>query len=377
MKIRTGILTLSILVFSAIMDLSAAIDQTYVERILKENREFVDYIDICVTNFAQDKKDLLFTIYQNHFNAEVLFLQGEYKKAFDNVYKSQEDMVKLYEYILFELYLEDSKKMLGSFAPVIIRSKNNIARQYLTLGYRDRTVSNSFYKIGEASHPKLYSYKIFKYKEGITYARRAKRYALLSLYTSQNIETKRKIFNQMFKEENKARPFFSRFVDKNDDDYIKEMNKTWEEYVKEQKSATGNTGSGDDGTGNQGNRTDAGSTYTEGRIEKEVRFRKEQMVSKYLMNGEFDKAELIIRSYVENYNYKLIMATLEYLNSAPGQDTTGSAKKLDYAAMIIHHKDNYHIIKQEKSVLEELVGKVKVVDDVQDDNQPIENPGTN
>lgn len=363
------------------MNLSAAIDQTYVERILKENREFVDFIDICVTNFAPDKKDDLFKIYQKHFNGEVAFLQGDYKRAFDNVYDSQKDMMALYEYILTEYYLEDSKNLLDGLAPAIIRSKNNLARQYLTLGYRDRTVSRNFYVVGEASHPRLYSYKIFKYKEGITFARRSKRYAFLSLYTGQDLQVKRKIYNQMFKTENgSGHPFFGRFVDKNDDEYIKEMNKTWEDFLKEAESSEAEKKT-EDKTADAGKDTtaDAGKDKTgkepafEKKVEKQVRFRKEQQVARYLINGEFDKAELIIRTYVEDYNYKLIMATLVYLDSSDTHKEEGTAeKKINYAAMIVHHKDNYHILKQEKSILEEMVGNVRVVDEVKKDNELIE-----
>ena len=72
------------------------------------------------------------------------------------------------------------------------------------------------------------------------------------------------------------------------------------------------------------------------------------------------------------------MATLEYLNAAESQNTSSQdgTKKIDYAAMIIHHKDNYHKLKQEKSILEEISGKVKVIDDVEPDNQTIENSTT-
>jgi len=375
MKIRTILCAAVIFICPAVSHLSAAIDQTYVERILRENREFVDFIDECVTNFAPDKRDDLFNIYQKHFNGEVAFLQGEYKRAFDYVYDSQKDMVLLYEHMLTEYYLEDSKNLLDGLAPAIIRSKNNLARQYLTLGYRDRTVSRNFYTIGEASHPRLYSYKIFKYREGITYSRRAKRYAFLSLYTGQDLQVKRKIYNRMFKTENEqGRPFFSRFVDKNDDEYIKEMNKTWEDYSKETADSEKEVKTSDTAAGGG---SDGSEPYFEKKIEKQVRFRKEKQVSRYLINGEFDKAELIIRTYVDDYNFKLIMSTLTYLESADTHKDEGADKKKDYAAMIVHHKDNYHILKQEKSILEEMVGNVRVIDAVkkESDTQVIETGG--
>lgn len=399
MNIRTLTVTLVIFICSAFMTLNAAIDQTYVERILKENNGFIDFIDTCVTNFAPDKKDVLFGIYEKHFNAEIMFLQGEYKKAFNLVYESQKDMAGLYEYILNELYLEDSKKILGSFAPLIIRSKNTLARQYLTLGYRDRTLAVTDYKVGEASHPELYSYKIFKYRDAINYARRSKRYALLSLYTSQDIDTKRKIYNLMLKRENeKKNPFFSRFVakfkvgtDQNDpdkkeviidDEYIVEKDKPWEKYMEENGSATDSKTTGN----NTDNKTDVKESF-EGKVARQVRFRKEQQVARYLQNGEFDKAEPVIREYVDEYNFKLILSTLEYLSSADPHGGEGATdRKIDYSTMINQHRDNYHILKDEKSVLQISAGKVRVLDDMdtnkdkenietKKDNENIETPG--
>jgi hypothetical protein len=188
-----------IFVFSTIFSFSyGAIDQTYVERILKENSDFIAFIDYGVTNFAPDKKEELFNIYQKHFNGEIAYLQGDYKRAFDSVYDSQKDMVALYEKILTDYYLEDSKNILDNIAPEIIKSKDAAARQYLTLGYRDRTLARTHYTVGEASHPKLYSYKLYKYVDAINMARRAKRYGFIAIYTGQPHAIIFKIYNQLF-----------------------------------------------------------------------------------------------------------------------------------------------------------------------------------
>jgi len=380
MRIKTYLSSLAVILIFGFTNAFAAVDQTFVERILKENREFVDFIDMCVTNFTPDKKNDLFTIYQKHFNAEVAFLQGDYKRAFDNVYDSQKDMVVLYEFMLTEYYLEDSKNILDGFAPDIIRSKNTAAKQYLTLGYRDRTLSRTFYISGEASHPKLYSYKIFKYLEAINMARRAKRYAFISLYTGQDAKGKLRIYNQMFKSENeKGGIFFKRFVDKNEKDYILEMNKSYEEYEQElaQKPAGG---SGDVKTADNkssdtvktSENSDAISNASfEKKMERSVRFRKEQRVAQYILNEEFDKAEIIIRSYVDNYNFKLILATFNTLGSGEthtAEGDTASAAKKDYKKFIQHHNDNYNILNG-KSVLDSVLGDVKVIDAVKKEDK--------
>jgi len=363
MKIKTGVIAIILIILAGFTTSHSAIDQTYVERIIKENRDFIEFIDYGVTNFSPASKNELFTIYQKHFNAEVAFLQGEYKRSFDNVYDSQKDMVTLYEKLLIDFYLEDSKNILDNIAPEIIRSKDPIARQYLTLGYRDRTLARTHYTVGEASHPKLYSYKIFKYVDAINMARRAKRYGFIAIYTSQSPAGKLKIYNQMFKTETEGGSlFFKRFVDKNEQDYIKEMNKTDEELEKEY------TEGGADAQ--KGGGSEIKETAFEGRVSRSVRFRKEQRVARYLLNGEFDKAEPIIRSYVDNYNFKLITATLRTLADKGAHAGEGEpvASKLDYAKLIEHHNDNY-VILNSKSMLGSMVGDVKVVDDVKKEDK--------
>lgn len=394
MRIIKYLSSAALVFFFSLSGSIAAVDQTFVERILKENREFVDFLDLAVTNFAPDKKNELFTIYQKHFNGEVAFLQGEYKRAFDNVYSSQKDMVTLYEYIVTEFYLEDSKNILDGFAPEIIRSKNVLAKQYLTLGYRDRTVCRAYYVSGEAAYPKLYSLKIYKYIEAINMARRGKRYGFISLYTGQDPKMKLKIFNQMFKAENqKGVLFFERFIDKNEKEYLAEMEKTYEEFEKEQskkktsgavetKGTTDKTETKSADVKNTENPDGADKGSFEKKMERSIRFRKEQRVARYLVNGEFDKAETIIRTYVSDYNFKLILATFNTLGTGEthtGETQSASANK-DYKKFIQHHNDNYHIYNK-KSILESVTGDVKVIDSIKksdkklDDQEKIEKGG--
>ncbi len=369
MKRKTGIIFLFILFIFNAASSFAAIDQTYVERILKDNRRYIEFINVCVSNFAPDKKDELFAVYQKHFNGEVAFLQGDYKRAFDNVYSSQKDMELLYEYILTVHYLEDSKNMLDGLAPEIIRSKNSLSRQYLALGYRDRTVARTHYVVGDATYPKLHSYKIFKYEEGIKMARRAKRYGLLSLYSGQNLEIKRSIYNQLFKKENEEGViFFNRFVDKDEKEYIAEMNKSYPEYEKEYEEKLKALKGGEGELNPMGQ-----SMVFEMKVARGVRFRREQQVAGYLINGEFQKAEQIIRPYIDNYIYKLIQATVDTLSGKTGDQTEEqvAADKERYAKLMTHHMDNYSLLTGD-SILDGLVGSVRVIDDVKKESDDID-----
>lgn len=340
-------------------------DQTTTERILKENKSFVEFINICVTNFAEEKKDDLKKAYEKHFNADVAFLQSDYRRAYKRVYASQGDMENLYRDLVKNHYLEDSKSILDQLAPGIIRTKNNRARLYLTLGYRDRTVSWVHYTVADASNPKLFSYKMYKYVDAIKMARRAKRYAFLALFESQSMEIKKKIYNQLSRmERDMSNRYMNRFIDLGEQDYINEIGRSYEDYEKAE-SAKSEAAGKKAGEKSIQDIIDA-KTY-EAKVEKRVRFRNETRTARYLMNGEFDQAEDIMRKHIDDFNFKLIIATFEVLSAAGEAERAGS-EKLDYEKMKVHLLDNYSRLAK-KSLLDGLVDSIKVEDDIGDRQQ--------
>jgi len=340
-------------------------DQTTTERILKENKEFVEFINVSVSNFAEGKKEDFRKIYEQHFNADIAYLQSDYKRAFKRVYSSQGDMEKLYRDMVKEYYLEDSKSILDRLAPDIIKSKNPRARLYLTLGYRDRTVSWVHYTVGDASNPKLYSYKLYKYVDAIKMARRAKRYAFLALFESQTLETKKKVYNQLFKtERDMGNKFMSRFIDLGEQDYINELARNFEEYQKAEDAAVKKDAKA----------VEKPSEPTfEKKVERRVRFRNETKAGRYLLNGEFDQAEDIMRQYIVDFNFKIISATFDVLGAggavAANEKKAGEKKPegktagIDYANFKIHLADNYNRMVG-KSIMDGVIDGVKVEDEV-------------
>ncbi len=350
-------------------------DQTTSERILQENKEFIDFINICATNFGKDRipevdKKFL-EIYQYHFNGQVGYLQSDYKNAFHNVRLSQKKNVGLSSEMLQKVYLEDAKTLLDRLAPEIIKSKNARARLYLTLGYRDRQVGRNFEIVSDASNPKLFSYKIFRYIEGIKMARRAKRYGLLSLYESRDNKTKREIFNNMLVDENKAgNRFFRRFAGKQDKEIIQEMNRSYDDIVKWEETQP-----------KQGQQTEkekgalTAEEPFESNVERRVRYRKEKMVAKNLLYSEFERAEDVLREYLKDFNFKLIYSTIRVMGQ---QQSSGSGENVDYNAYMPHHFDNYARLydakavselgaaggDKRKSLMEELTPQIRVVGDM-------------
>jgi hypothetical protein len=345
-------------------------DQTSTERLLKENRRFIGFLNVCMTNFLSDRVGDLKKAYEKNFNAEVAYLQSDFKRAYTLVYSSQGEMEKLYRDLIRSYYLEDSKTILDKIAPSIIRSKNQRARLDLSLGYRDRTVGYYYYTTGEASNPRLYAYKLSKYQDAISMLRRAKRFAFLALYKSQGIGIKRKIYNQLCKSERSAgNRFFNRFIDLNEDEYIKEMNKSYGENSEAEaktKEAVKSETPRKEGEATAEKESAAPGSAFETNVERRVRFRSEALAARYIINGGFDQAEDIMRQYIPDFNFKLINATLEVLSSPEGgvvQD-----EQLDYAKMRVHLMDNYLRLAG-KSLIDGFAGTITVEDNVAEGNR--------
>ncbi len=364
-KINTGygrvlLVPLAVWVFCLLPAVTALAysDQTTTERILSENKAFIDFMDVCVTNFGEERKEQFKEVYRLHFNAEVAFLQSDYRGAFKRLYASQGKHVGLFAEMLRDAYLEGSKDILDSIAPEIIRSKNARAKLYLTLGYRDRAVGFNHYTIGTASNPKLYSYKIYKYVDSVKMSRRAKRYAFLALYESRTGEMKKKIFNHLFEMEREAgNPFYNRFLSKNGDAFLNELNREYYDYAPEEAGAEKVA---DDALGTEYDRESGGFQK---KMERRVRFRGEKTVARYILTEEFEKAEDIIREHVDDFNFKIITATIEMLAAESGEPGGG----IDYKKFLLHHTDNYVRFSKE-SALSTFSGTAKVEDFVDKGN---------
>ncbi|MGL4368477.1 MAG: hypothetical protein ACRCUT_02215, partial [Spirochaetota bacterium] len=331
---------------------------TSVERQLKENREFIEFMNVCITNFGEKQKNVFFDIYEMHFNADVSFLQADYRRAFRDIYQSQKKQIDLFSEILTAVYLEDSKTILDRIAPGVIKSKNSAARLYLTLAYRDRATARSMQTMGDAVNPRLYSEKISRYIEAVKLSRRSIRFGYLALFESRNIEMKKYIYNHLLEiEREKGNIFYTRFLSKADDGFVKELSRSFDDYEQEYKK---NTASAPDpaAAAESNAKPAAAQPAFEKKVEREVRFRQERRVAEYIRDAEFDKAEDIMMKYVEDFNFKLIQATIEAV-SAREKDSIS----LDWASLRIHHADNFSRLSKE-SVLDSFASNLRVRDDI-------------
>ena len=104
-------LAISVTVFPA-APAAAYSDQTTTERVLNENKGFIDFMDVCVTNFGDEQRERFREIYRHHFNAEVAFLQSDYKAAFKRLYLSEGVNAGLFADMARDIYLEDRKSVV-------------------------------------------------------------------------------------------------------------------------------------------------------------------------------------------------------------------------------------------------------------------------
>ncbi|MCS6972802.1 MAG: hypothetical protein NZL89_07230, partial [Leptospiraceae bacterium] len=161
-------------------------DQTFVEKILRENRYFIEFSNVSVSNFGSPENEkALKQANQHNFNAHLYYLESNYVDAFREIRLSQEILRDLLYDILHKRYIEDSRALLDLNAPIIIQSKDRKASHFLQLGYRDVEVARQFRDMGYNYNRFLFSNKIRYYIDGIKRARRAKRFAFLALIESK------------------------------------------------------------------------------------------------------------------------------------------------------------------------------------------------
>ena len=166
--------------------IGVSLDQTTAERILRENRYFLEFIDVSVANFGQtDDKNKLIEAYTHNFCANLQYLQGNYVKTYKKIKFSQELLKDLYLRIVDKYYARDTRAMLNISAPIIVQAKDKKAQLFLRLGYRDLETSNQYRMFGYNYNRFLYSNKIRYYIDAIKRARRGKRFAFLALLESK------------------------------------------------------------------------------------------------------------------------------------------------------------------------------------------------
>lgn len=175
----------AMLLFFAPLNANAP-DRAFCEKILSENKRFIDFINVGISNFAGERHLKIFRAAAlEHYKAHKEYLSGHYKETHAHVRESQKILKDLYLQALNDYYQKDTRELLERNAAMIVETKDVRAAHFMRLGYRDLKVSEIYESKGYNHNKHLYSTKIWFYIDAIKYARQAKRYAFLAIIESQ------------------------------------------------------------------------------------------------------------------------------------------------------------------------------------------------
>lgn len=212
MRLRLGILLLACAPLFA-----NAPDRAFCEKILGENKRFIDFLNAGVSNFANKEHIEVFrSAALEHYKAHKEFLSGHYKETHSHIRESQKILKDLYLVVLNEYYQKDTQALLEKNSAMIIETRDVRALHLIKLGYRDLRVSEIYEGKGFNHNIHLYSTKIWFYIDAIKYARQAKRYAFLAIIESQTPFSEKDDFKQQTLDDyfNKPEPEKLRDFDK-------------------------------------------------------------------------------------------------------------------------------------------------------------------
>jgi hypothetical protein len=161
-------------------------DRGFCEKILGENKRFLDFLNPGISNFARrDHIDEFRAASEAHYKAHKEYLSGHYRDTHNHIRDSQRILKDLYFNVLNEYYQKDTRELLERNSAMIVETKDVRAAHFMRLGYRDLKVSEIYEGKGFNHNRHLYSTKIWFYIDAIKYARQAKRYAFLAIIESQ------------------------------------------------------------------------------------------------------------------------------------------------------------------------------------------------
>lgn len=340
----------SLFTFLSSVSAFAFTDRTSSERILKENKAFIEFMDASITNLKQDVSDSYARSYGLHFNADLNHMLGEYSAAYKKIYASQREMAKISSDMLKEQYLESSKKIFGAIAAFLVKNQNPTAHSYLSSAYADIASASDMLTVGEGSYRKVYSYKIFKFQEGIQKVRRGQRHAFMAIFEGLSPETRVKVYHEIVKQERESGRglFFSRFLDKEGDAFNEELERPYEDVMKNEEADR--TTMAEKAAQNQS------QDFVERRLDSKRRYKKEIRTAKLLRDGNFMPAEYVMREYIPDFNFRLLTAMFTVLENEE------DAPRLDYGDMKIRLIDDYGMLAKD-SVLKTIAQNVQVDED--------------
>ena len=156
-------------------------EQRKAEKGLRDNRYFFYFINPSITNFGTpSEKEAFSEAIRRDILAQLLYMRFMFYESYREIRHAQKIMIELYRGILTR-DIRDGILFLNNFASIIVNTKNNAAKEYLRLGYRDFKSAETEFTMADNYNAKLFSLKLDKYVRAIKKAKRGKRYGFLSM----------------------------------------------------------------------------------------------------------------------------------------------------------------------------------------------------
>lgn len=176
-------------------------EQRNAEKGLRDNRYFIYYLNTTVSNYGNSEQQNAFRqIIQRDIMSQFLYMKFMFYESFSTIRREQKDLIELYR-IFLDQDISSTKKMLDSFAAIVITSKDPLARHYIMLGYREMTSTKTEMIMADNYRLSLYSMRLYKYVKAMKRIKEAKKYGFFAVIrANQSIEDKaaRKPFTREF-----------------------------------------------------------------------------------------------------------------------------------------------------------------------------------
>jgi hypothetical protein len=164
---------------------AVSVDQAFMKNALDDNRLFIDFINVHVSNFANEEYLVLFRkAAEYNFISESYYLSGDYKRSFENTLEVHRNLRELYYKILTERYEKDTEELLKMSTTIILMAKDKSAEYSLKMGYGNLARGIHKRKYGFGVSKQMLSQKIKIYMEAVNSIIRAKRYAMIAIIES-------------------------------------------------------------------------------------------------------------------------------------------------------------------------------------------------
>lgn len=160
-------------------------EQRHAQRGLKNNLYFVAFINSTITNSGTEQEKEIFTeAVQRDLLARIVYMKFQFHEAFTEIKKSQILLIGLMK-ILTNRGTAEATQLLNEFAPHVLKSKDNAAKKYLSLGYRAANESGKVALIADNLPERNYSIRIYEYIKALKLAKYARRYAIVAMIEYQ------------------------------------------------------------------------------------------------------------------------------------------------------------------------------------------------